>query len=114
MGKTNKVQFLAKEVIGDKYMRDAFFKRKVGVHKQVSLLQRNIIFGRVKKYNEFYGTSFWITYQQVGEADLYELIEVRNLATPMPTNKPTGRKRVSKPKKDAPHDEWRDATFYNH
>lgn len=62
--------------IGDSYKGYSFFKKQVTLRKEISSLSKSLLLQRIKLYNEFYKTSFRVTYIQAGEADLYTLTKI--------------------------------------
>ena len=74
MGKSKKFPPITE--IGDSYKEISFFKKQVSIRRDVSSLSRNLLFQRIKSYNNFYGTNFYVTYIQVGTADLYKLEKI--------------------------------------
>jgi hypothetical protein len=62
--------------IGEKYKTENFFKKSVSLKKEITELQRNMLFQRIKEYNKFYKTSFFVCYKKMGEADLYKLEKI--------------------------------------
>ena len=51
-----------------------FLKKEIGIYKkEVSGLQKTLIFSKLKKYNAYYKTKFSITFDQVGEANLWKI-----------------------------------------
>jgi hypothetical protein len=62
--------------IGEKYKETSFFKKKVSLKTELSLTQKINLFTRIKAYNSFYGTNFFVSFEQLGESEIFTLKKI--------------------------------------